>query len=535
MNANTIPATDNPQSFWDELGMHRARFTNPANDAADNAPYTRDDAEVQHTLSAMDPTYVFSTSMWRMLEPLADEHSPAWYSAMQQLSYVRFSIADIGVFDAETGDESEHGIVNVCQTRNVTVEACRYGTIDRSAVKHTPMKLGRVLRSVADCLKRAGYDAPSDADTASLVDAFKARCNRTASFDIVDGVDIVHWYNEQTYDTDEPTYSLAASCMRHSYCADFLDIYAENPEKVALVIATRGDRLIGRALLWRLDGGGYYLDRQYGRDETQKAIVNFARSRHDDLTVYGSGLAHGATLAVTLKHYDFQEYPYMDSMAYLSMETGTISNQEPNGLFRELKQTDGSYEESDREDCANCGRSVPNDETSYVEAWGMVCDRCIERHFSRCDQCDELLHEDYVSYIHGAGNVCESCLEDHFFTCPCCDETCPLDVETDGGICEDCRDNGAYECADCGHWVISDDANDLADHCRRWHREHTCLLPQYHGPAPDREAIYRMTGPILSAGGWGSYRRTWDMEQLAHHWGATQRAYGRAMMGVAHA
>ena len=44
-----------------------------------------------------------------------------------------------------------------------------------------------------------------------------------------------------------------------------------------------------------------------------------------------------------------------------------------------------------------------------------------------------------------------------------------------------------------------------------------------------------MTGPILSAGGWGSYRRTWDMEQLAHHWGATQRAYGRAMMEAAHA
>ena len=549
MNANTIPAICDGLTFsrvGDEHGFYRVHAVNgPLAKVSHNGAVLDfhvdklrtgflsgryailSDAEVvQRELAAMDPTYVFSTSMWRMLEPLADEHSPAWYSAMQQLSYVRFSIADIGVFDAEIGDESEYGIVNVCQTRNITVEACRYGTIDRSAVKRTPMKLGRVLWSIVDCLKREGHDAPSDAETASLVDAFKARNNQTVSFDVVDGADIVHWYNERTYDTDEPTYSLAASCMRHSYCADFLDIYAENPEKVALVIATRGDRLIGRALLWRLDNGGYYLDRQYGRDETQKAIVNFARSRHDDLTVYGSGLAYSATLAVTLKHYDFREYPYMDTLAYLSMETGTLQDGEPNGLFRELKQTDGSYDESDREECAYCGRSVPNDETSYVEAWGVVCDRCIERYFSRCDQCDELLHDDYISYIPSSGNVCESCLEDNFFTCPCCHETLPLDAETDGGICEDCRDNGAYECADCGNWVISADADDLAHHCQLWHREHTCLLPQYHGPAPDHEAICRMTGRILS---------TWDMEQLAHHWKVTQRAYGCAMMEVAHA
>jgi hypothetical protein len=70
------------------------------------------------------------------------------------------------------------------------------------------------------------------------------------NFRLVKGDDIKKYYHENSYAT-QGVGGLGGSCMRHTVCQAFFDIYVRNPEKCnLLVLLDNNGKLLGRALVW---------------------------------------------------------------------------------------------------------------------------------------------------------------------------------------------------------------------------------------------------------------------------------------------
>jgi len=153
--------------------------------------------------------------------------------------------------------------------------------------------------------------------------------------------------------------NLSNSCMRGMNPETF-DIYRRNPDKVSMIVALDSvHRVLGRALLWKTDNIGLCMDTIYGKDEIRPMFIKFARENgirykasqschhHSFEMLDGESTIEGDYASVTLRHWDFDEYPYMDSLYYL--DGSVISNRRPDGQYRELRSTDGTYEELNEE------------------------------------------------------------------------------------------------------------------------------------------------------------------------------------------
>ena len=78
---------------------------------------------------------------------------------------------------------------------------------------------------------------------------------------LVSGEDIRYWYHEDRYGVYRGP--LHNSCMKKASCQSYFDIYVNNPNQVSMLVATRGDRLYGRVLVWTCTDGKRYMDRKY--------------------------------------------------------------------------------------------------------------------------------------------------------------------------------------------------------------------------------------------------------------------------------
>lgn len=187
----------------------------------------------------------------------------------------------------------------------------------------------------------------------AFVDKFKAyrdfQTTKKDKFELVSGEDIRKWYDEDTYEDAE--YHLSNSCMRYARCQRYLDIYVENPNQVSMVIlkGTDPNKIIGRALIWKLENGNYYLDRPYANnDEDINLFKEWGRSK--GYTVYGASYDHKE---VVLDKANFSYYPYMDTFKYLNRDDKTLStdaNEYDNGNqdWIKLESTGGDFEEVER-------------------------------------------------------------------------------------------------------------------------------------------------------------------------------------------
>ena len=187
----------------------------------------------------------------------------------------------------------------------------------------------------------------------TFVDKFKAyrdfQTTKKEKFEIVSGEDIRKWYDEDTY--EDPEYHLSNSCMRYERCQDYLDIYVENPNQVTMVImkGTDPNKIIGRALIWKLTDGNYYLDRPYANnDEDINLFKEWGRSK--GYQVYGANYNHKE---VKLDKADFSYYPYMDTFKYLNRDEKTLSTDasefdDGNQDWIRLEDTSGGYTEAER-------------------------------------------------------------------------------------------------------------------------------------------------------------------------------------------
>jgi len=106
--------------------------------------------------------------------------------------------------------------------------------------------------------------------------------NEIGSFRKVGGEEMRKWYLEYNYEIGGG--NLCQSCMRHIKSQRRLSIYTQSPNKVKmLVIVSPNEKLIGRALLWRLDepAGAFYMDRVYVcEDHYKKYFDDYAKRMH---------------------------------------------------------------------------------------------------------------------------------------------------------------------------------------------------------------------------------------------------------------
>jgi hypothetical protein len=178
----------------------------------------------------------------------------------------------------------------------------------------------------------------------------------TMSFKIVSGSQILKWYYWENYQSQ--CSSLGKSCMKYDFSQDYLKIYVENPEICQLLILTDVEnKLIGRALLWQVDGHKI-MDRIYtvNDDRYQQQFKSWADAnqywyKYDQkwnncLWFESNGKVEVKKIKFDLPHFEEDSYwPYMDTFKFANIRTGRLYNfiPESHRNIRTLISSDGDF------------------------------------------------------------------------------------------------------------------------------------------------------------------------------------------------
>lgn len=235
-------------------------------------------------------------------------------------------------------------------------------------ISRNNIKIGRLVRSILTASGISFIDRDIEEFTNQYKATFDFINDALNRFDVVTGDKISFWYDHNNYSEEEGT--LGSSCMMYKP-SDFFDIYTLNQSKVSLVILYDDDgkledgryksnHIKGRALLWNCDADGepiIFMDRIYTiNDSDVELFKQFAEknkywyktsqnSEHEFMMSNGSENKR-PTITVKLESSDFNQYPYLDSLCYLNIESNLISNNQSHiDAQRELNDTGGGYDE----------------------------------------------------------------------------------------------------------------------------------------------------------------------------------------------
>lgn len=195
----------------------------------------------------------------------------------------------------------------------------------------------------------------------NLVKSSRKRLNEKMR--IVKGDDIAEWYDFNNYFNQNS--NLGSSCMK-SMSKDTFDIYTKN-ENVSLLILESCGKLIGRALVWKINTvsddeikAEFYMDRVYtNNDHHHFKFIKFAKdnnwcyrkyqgsSFHREVC-YGENNYYGVDISIKLKKgLKYNRYPYMDTFGRYDEKKGLLfSDSDSDKYGHILKGTDGCYQKS---------------------------------------------------------------------------------------------------------------------------------------------------------------------------------------------
>lgn len=257
--------------------------------------------------------------------------------------------------------------------------------------------IGRIIRQI---LKDNNFQF-TDKELEDFVNLYKSKWDKDYSgrkVEMVKGDDILFWYNETNYYSSGGT--LGNSCMRNPAKNKYMKLYAENPDKVSLVILTKDNKLMGRALLWKLDdnslGADFYCDRIYYRFDSDAGLIKewVASNVKGKVVYHDDGFDEDDKVKVNLEKTKFEKYPYMDTFHYLYVNLkevkyeGVSLYEEGDGGFLspfvddvdgyipyELEDTSGGRSRCGGKytKCAYSHLLVETDRCGYVSGWGNVC------------------------------------------------------------------------------------------------------------------------------------------------------------------
>jgi len=266
-----------------------------------------------------------------------------------------------------------------------------------------------------------------------FVNSFKASLEKAGEyFDLVEGVDIDFWYNSNNYKSDAGT--LGSSCMAKK--KNLFGIYTQNQDVCKMLILKEDDKIIGRALVWKLasikhmrqdiEGVEYFMDRQYTiKDSDVQKFRNYAKEKgwsyksynnhHSYSTVTINDEVKNVDMTVKVKDKDYNRYPYMDTFRRYDVSNGILHNDSEQDKDYEgqyiLEDTGGGYMEVEGGVYSEWyDRRIPEDEAVWSEPLGdhLYADRSVEvrRGYSRRrgwypeDYDDVFYDEDHDEYFH---------------------------------------------------------------------------------------------------------------------------------------
>jgi hypothetical protein len=364
---------------------------------------------------------------------------------------------------------------------------------DISEIKQSEVKVGRFATSI---LTKAGLEfKPTEIEdfVSKYKTAIQIRNDIFKRFEIVSGDDIKKFYNEEAY--YERGGTLGGSCMRYSKCANFLNIYSKNPDKVSLIILKSDkdpEKIIGRAILWTDDKDRRFMDRVYIINHANQTLFveyaikngfyykkNQTYSEGDPIMFNGQQLSmEDSVVTVELKPGSYYEYPYADTLKYYDTSTGYISNDDSMDHDCTLTDTEGGDGSCDTcggrgtlecEDCDGrgeyeCGECDGRGNTSCSDCYGdgdLECGECEGSGREDCDDCNST-GENPCSTCDGTGTFegvdgeqeCEDCGGTGNLVCDTCNGDCDIECRNCNGNgktkCDECDGEGDIECSECG-------------------------------------------------------------------------------------
>ena len=214
--------------------------------------------------------------------------------------------------------------------------------------QRTDLYIGRFVNRVYE----KGGKKIDSTEIERFVNTYKAKFDSFKSgesrFEEVSGEIIKHWYNKNNYETILG--QLGNSCMKNPSCKNFFNIYTENPEVCSLLILKSEvdlDKICGRALVWKLSDGRTYLDRVYTvRDSDFQLYEDYAKKRNW-LLEEDMEYRDFSNMIVNLKHWKFEQYPYMDTFKCLNVNESYLTSDDdkwPGPGFWKLESTSGGYD-----------------------------------------------------------------------------------------------------------------------------------------------------------------------------------------------
>jgi len=186
--------------------------------------------------------------------------------------------------------------------------------------KRSNINVGRLVSQI---LKDNNIDF-TETELVTFINNFKAYHDKMKNVDIsiVKGNDILKWYLIDNY-IDSNNGTLNNSCMADAKKNHFMKIYADNPNKISMVIIKEDNELVARALLWKIDESNYYLDRIYYTDGSQQRFIhswvleNIVNNDKDKLLSHLEFDNTRGDISIQLDKINYDFYPYMDSFPFL--------------------------------------------------------------------------------------------------------------------------------------------------------------------------------------------------------------------------
>ena len=273
----------------------------------------------------------------------------------------------------------------------------------------------------------------NDKDREEFVNSFKASIEQgTERFEVVEGEDIAFWYSYENYKEDSGT--LGNSCMARK--TNLFGIYTQNQDVCKMLILKEDDKIIGRALVWKLasikhikqdvEGIEYFMDRQYTIKESDvQKFRNYAKEQgwcyksynnhHSLSTVTIDGVEKNVDMTIKVATKDYNRYPYMDTFKRYDVNNGILHNDDEQEERYEgqyiLEDTGGGYSEIEGGVWSEWyDRRIDDDDAVYSEPLGdhLIADRAVQvvRGYSRRrgwypdDYDDIFFDEDHDEYFH---------------------------------------------------------------------------------------------------------------------------------------
>jgi hypothetical protein len=312
-----------------------------------------------------------------------------------------------------------------------------------SGIEHDVYKKSRNSIKIGKLINKLFPGKYNDKQIEEFVNKFKATIDNSGEvFEIVEGEDIEFWYDSKNY--AERSGTLGNSCMAQK--KGIFNIYTKNPEVCRMLILKEDDKILGRALIWKLnsiksrssdlDGVEYFMDRQYTiKDSDVQKFRNYAKEQkgwvskaYNNHHSFNTILNHldgdkevNVDMTVKVKkpdsgdgNYNYRRYPYLDTLRRFDPGSGTLYNDEETDGNEEqflLHDTGGGYETIEGGHWSEWhDRMIPEDQAVYSDRYGDWLDSeyavRVERGSSRSrgwyhqDDDDVVYDESLEEYIH---------------------------------------------------------------------------------------------------------------------------------------